>query len=109
MNWNHIVVEAYCLYKKEYGEIPSCCKYEPGKIGVHCMEDEVDKHKICSYLGFCKARSSLVLTDSSGNALSSQTYNNDDISLSAEEYESAEKDWLDSWKDIISYKVKDEN
>lgn len=98
MNWNHVVVEGYCLYEDKVFENVACCKTKPGFTSILCLNAE-DKNEKCSYFGCVRARSCVVLTDELGNDVACKTFECNEIDSA--KYEEKEREWIECWeKDI---------
>ncbi|WP_432663372.1 hypothetical protein R9X47_22675 [Wukongibacter baidiensis] len=100
----HIVIEAKCLYyfiEDTEKQIPSCCKYEPGRVGTLCFKFNEEKHKYCPYLGIGTAKASLVLTDGEGEAINADGYWGD-FKMSEEDWIKEEKKWIEKQNRYIS-------
>lgn len=96
MNWGHIVIEAYCSFNEENISPPNCCKYKPGLVGAYCLGYEEKQHVYCPYLGFCKARSSIILANENGEAVASETFCCDEIN--EQKWLATEQKWIKKWK-----------
>lgn len=107
MNWNHVVLEAYCLFSEEDKEIPTCCIYEPGRIGIHCFEYDEKIHNHCPFLALGKARSTLLLINETGDVIVSKAYKGDDSLIDENLWLNAERGWIKKWKERLLNRKKD--
>lgn len=103
MAWKHLVIECYCLNDNNGNqEIPSCCKNGIGNVGNHCLDFDEKRHEYCPYLGFKNVRSTVILTDASGNEISFKEFSDDESISDEKKWLEKEQEWLKNWKDKIS-------
>lgn len=102
MAWNHLVLEGYCLFSKDKEEIPRCCKYEPGILGLHCLDYDEEQHIYCPFFAYGNARTSLVLTGNHGEEVAHKTYSSDCVD--EKEWMKNENLWIEKWKSRLTDK-----
>lgn len=99
----HLVIEANCIYDKENNgsnSIPACCRLGPKNISNSCLLFEEESNKMCPYLVFGMARSSLVLTDKRGDVINSTSFFGD-LNLSSDEWNEKEETWLQESNTVL--------
>jgi len=105
MGWKHIVVEGHCFYdsdssEKEESKDLDRCRNKIGEVGLHCLE--LNKGKLCAYLGYGKARASIVVTDSKGEAVNGSCFFPEDaFKLSDKDFVEKENEWIRRWSEKI--------
>jgi len=103
MSWNHVVLEGHCFYEtdKVFKDVP-CCDLKPGFTSIVCLSDSNGKQ--CSYFGYTKARSCIVLTNDEGLDVACDTFYIDEEN--EKEFIKKENKWISNWKNLIK-KSKD--
>lgn len=102
----HLMIEANCMYwwseeTKEEVKNPGCCEYGIGNISLNCLKYDETSKKMCPYLAFGTPRTTLALTDKSGEVINANTFF-DDLGLSSEEWERREEEWIKKCNDILN-------
>lgn len=99
MGWKHIVLEGVCLYNRiGKGVIPHCCEVEPGVVGLYCLDYDEEEHKKCPFFAYSEARSTIVLTGSSGEEIAFSEFSSDDNISDETKWLELEKQWTDNWE-----------
>lgn len=99
MGWKHILVEGHCLFDiDDKLDIPMCFKFKPGYIGRHCLDSENDDLQRCSYFAFGSAKSTVVLTDSNGDAIACEVFWPEKEWSNNEEWNRLENKWIEEWR-----------
>jgi hypothetical protein len=95
MGWKHVVVEGHCFYDVEENKpenIPQCCQYSPGNVGLHCLKHGEGKY--FPFFAFGTARASVIVIDGTGEAVNGTCFFPDNAhKLSDTEFVEQEKEW----------------
>jgi len=103
MGWKHLVVEGHCFFGilETRDNIPKCCKNGPGHVGIYCLDSEEGEYKRCKFFGYGKARSTLVLTDASGEEVTFDSFWSDDDRDNNDLWVKKENAWIKNLKEKI--------
>lgn len=99
----HLIIEANCIFDYEEENninVPKCCKYGIGNVSVNCLSYQKETNRVCPYLVFGTAKSSLALVDKNGEVVNAVSFWGD-LRLSEEEWNLKEEKWITRCNDIL--------